>query len=417
MIAEAAVRVMARCEEISLCTEEPGRVTRRFLAEPMHRVHGLLGGWMEEAGLSTRVDDAGNLVGRLTASPEARSLLVGSHLDSVPNGGRYDGVLGVLIALAAAEQCGAETLPFHLDIIGFSEEEGVRYSMPYLGSNAVAGRFDVNWFDRVDAQGVTLHQAITSFGLNPSGIASAAYDPERVIGYLEPHLEQGPVLDRAGLPVGVVDGIAGQSRIRIEFRGESGHAGTTPMEGRRDALVSAARFVEVVRQAGRNFDDLRATVGRIECAPNAPNVIPGAVRLSLDLRHKRDEPREAALEQILEAASGIAEEESTPLAILEELHQPAVAVGDELTELLADAVEECGLQRLSVSSGAGHDAVAMSAAFPVAMLFVRHPGAVSHHPDERVDEADVAVAIDVMTRFFRRLAEAERRSVQDPSSL
>ena len=407
---------MARCEELSFCTEEPGRVTRRFLAEPMHRVHGLLGGWMEEAGLATRVDDAGNLVGRLTAPENARTLLVGSHLDSVPNGGRYDGVLGVLIALAAAEQCRSEGLPFHVDVIGFSEEEGVRYSMPYLGSNAVAGRFDVNWFDRIDSDGVKLHEAVSSFGLNPGGISSAAYDPQQVIGYIEPHLEQGPVLERAGLPVGIVEGIAGQSRVRIEFRGEAGHAGTTPMEGRRDALVSAARFVEYVRQTGNRFDDLRATVGRIECVPNAPNVIPGAVRLSLDLRHKRDESREAALEQILEAASDIAEEERTPLAILEELHQPAVAVGDELTELLAGAVSDCGVQRLDVPSGAGHDAVAMAAAFPVAMLFVRHPGAVSHHPDERVDEEDVAVAIDVMARFFRRLAETERRRTPQPSS-
>ncbi|MEQ8835601.1 MAG: hydantoinase/carbamoylase family amidase, partial [Lacipirellulaceae bacterium] len=289
--------VMARCDELGHCSEEPGQITRRFLSKPMHDVHDRLAAWMRSAGLSTRIDNAGNLIGRLegqsiTAGESPRTLLLGSHLDSVPGGGRYDGVLGVLLGLALIEALEGVNLPFHLDIIGFSEEEGVRFSKPYLGSSAVAGRFETEWLERVDAEGTTLREAIVEFGLAPDCLGDAAYSTEEVIGFIEPHLEQGPLLESCGSPGGLVTAIAGQSRLRLAFTGQMGHAGTTPMQGRHDALVSSAEFIRAVRELGTRVEGLRATVGRLKVMPNAPNVIPGRVELSLDVRHAEDEVRE-----------------------------------------------------------------------------------------------------------------------------
>lgn len=395
---------MAQCEVVAHCSEEPGCITRRCLTEPMQQVHRELSGWMREAGLDTRCDSAGNLIGRRHSLAAKQTLLVGSHLDSVPGAGRYDGVLGVLMSLAVSKALASTPLPFHLDVIGFSEEEGVRFNKPYLGSSAVAGCFQDNWLERVDPNGVSLREALVAFGGDPDRIADAAYPAEQVIGYVEPHLEQGPVLERTGLPVGVVSGIAGQSRLRLEFCGEAGHAGTTPMAGRRDALVAAAALISSVRATSRTHNGLLATVGRIESFPNAPNVIPDRVELSLDVRHLENPIRELAVHTILNDAENIASADGCQFTVIEHTSHAAVAVDKNLTQLMADAVADCGFEPRQVPSGAGHDAVIMSQRFPVAMLFVRHPGAVSHHPDERVDLEDVATGIDTLTRFILRVA-------------
>ena len=400
---------MRRCDELAEFTEEPGRVTRRYLCEPMRGVHKLLRGWMRAAGLDTRIDSAGNLVARKRARGDARVLVIGSHLDSVPGGGKYDGVLGVMIGLALAESLSSSQLPFHLDLVGFSEEEGVRFNKPYLGSAAMAGWFRKEWLDRKDTTGVVMRDAVETFGLDPEKFGEAAYRPDEVIGYLEPHLEQGPVLERCGSPVGVVTGVVGQSRLRLAFEGEAGHAGTTPMEGRHDALVCAAEFVRVVRALAtleeNKSGDLRATVGKLKVVPNAPNVIPQRVEFSLDVRHPDDGHREATIERALAAGRMIGEQEGCKFDVIENTPETAVAVDDRLSGLLTEAVHEQGLEPIRLPSGAGHDAVAMARRFPVAMLFLRHPGGVSHHPDERVDAADVAVAVEVLERFLVRLAE------------
>lgn len=404
---------MARCFELSQLTEEPGRITRRFLCEPMHKVHERLAEWMEAIGMEPRVDNAGNLIGRRrSARTQAKTLLVGSHLDSVPGGGQYDGVLGVLIALATCETLAQQELPFHLDVIGFSEEEGVRYSKPYLGSSAVAGRFDPAWLDRHDRGGLSMRDAMAGFGLDTDCIAQSAYDPAEVIGYVEPHLEQGPVLEHCGCPLGVVSGIVGQSRLRVEFVGQAGHAGTTPMDCRCDAMVCAARFIRMVRRIGQSIPDIRATVGQLIVTPNAPNVIPERVEVSLDIRHADDGVRDEAVERCLAEGTRIAKSDNASFRVLEDSPQPAVQVDPTLTTTLAEAAERLGVSPMRLPSGAGHDAVMMAATFPVAMLFVRHPGGVSHHPDERVEAADVALAIDTMGRFVQNLASTHTAPTQ-----
>src|SRR5262245_56632762 len=317
--ASLAQEVLARCEVIAGFSEEPGKVTRTFLCPPMRRVHEHLGGRMRAAGLAVRLDAVGNLIGHYPAAPltlpspptdggegrvrgaeeGAPVFLIGSHLDSVPDAGKYDGVLGVLLGVAAVEALGWERLPFAVEVLGFCEEEGVRYRTPYLGSLAACGRFDPALLGRADAAGVSLADALRAFGLDPLRIPESAYAPGRVLGYLESHLEQGPVLDAVDGPLGVVEAIAGQSRLWLCFEGKAGHAGTLPMHLRHDALAAAAEFVVAAEQHARALDGLVATVGTLAVAPGAVNVVPGAARLSLDVRHAQDGTRERATAELL----------------------------------------------------------------------------------------------------------------------
>lgn len=423
-IENAAQRVIARCAALATHTETPGRITRRYLSEPVHAAHHDLNGWMTAAKMRVRMDAAGNLIGRRPpgsppgSSPGSGSkknepnadppvLLIGSHIDTVPNAGRYDGVLGVLVGLAVAEALHERNiaLPFALDVVAFSEEEGVRFATPYLGSAALAGTYPASWLDLTDDDGHTVRDAIQNFGLDPGAIDDAAYDPQRVLGFLEVHLEQGPVLEQGDQPVGVVNAIAGQSRLRLRLVGEAGHAGTTPMTPRRDALACAARLIAEVQDHGRSIEGLRATVGFLDVQPNVRNVIPGQAELSLDIRHASDNARDASVKTLLDTATRLAQQDGIDLEVVDHQTQPATPMDPSLTGMLTDAMEDAGLPPVALLSGAGHDAVAMAEAFPVAMLFVRHPGGISHHPDEHVEAADVAVAIDVMTRAVLRLAE------------
>ena len=403
--------VMTRCDELALDTEEEGVLTRRFLTPAMRAAHERVRGWMNDARLEARLDNAGNLVGRRaasTATEKPRVLISGSHLDTVPHAGRYDGALGVLMSIALVERLGEAELPFHLDVAALSEEEGVRFSLPYLGSSALAGKFNPDWLRRRDEHGTTLQEAIRWYGLDPQGMNDAAYDPDEVIGYFEPHLEQGPVLEKCGCPVAAVTGIAGQSRLRLAFHGEAAHAGTTPMSQRRDALCCAAEFISLVRKTGAETEGLRATVGKIKTTPNTANVVPSRVDVTLDIRHIDDPVRERAVAHLLESGKQIAEQGGCAFSVYDQHGETAVKTDTGMTEMLCGAIEHCGCSKHLAPSGAGHDAVAMSASFPVVMLFLRHPGAVSHHPDERVERDDVATGIEVMHQFIMELAERER---------
>ncbi|CAK9037423.1 Ureidoglycolate hydrolase (AtUAH) (Allantoate amidohydrolase 2) (AtAHH2) (Ureidoglycolate amidohydrolase) [Durusdinium trenchii] len=400
-----ARNVLSRCDELGGCTSEPGRITRLFLDEPMRGVHVRLTEWMHQARLSPHVDNAGNCIGRLRSRDGDKVLLIGSHLDSVPGAGRYDGVLGVMLGVAVSEWLADHELPFHLDVIGFSEEEGVRYKMPYLGSAAVAGRFDPKWLSREDEHRITMREAMTSFGLSPDDLESCKYDPRQVIGYLEPHLEQGPVLERLNQPLGVVTGIVGQTRLLLAFIGQAGHAGTAPMVGRRDALVAAATFIQQVRKTAHEMDGLKATVGSMRVYPNTPNVIPGGVQLTLDVRHLADDVRQHGIETLMSAGYKIAESEGCAFEVLEETSQHSVNADTRMMSMLSDTVKECCAGPVLLESGAGHDAAIMGQHFPMAMLFLRHPGGVSHHPDERVELDDVAMAIEVLGQYVLRLAD------------
>ena len=403
--AQLAADCLNRCDVISGMSEIDGEITRRFLTEPIKQAHDFLRLRSQELGLHVRIDDGGNFIGRRLGTDTSKTLLIGSHLDTVPNGGKYDGLLGTLIGLAVVERIGAESLPMNIDVIGFSEEEGVRFSLPYIGSHAITGTFDRKWLTRTDKNGTTMRSAIESFGLNPDGIHNAAYDATEVVGFVEPHIEQGPLLYRVDRPVAMVTSIAGQSRLLLRFLGEKGHAGTAPMRFRNDALVAASKWIGEVAEQGRSVEELRATVGYVDASPNVRNVIADQVDVSLDVRHTDDSVRVAAVDRLLQSAKKIGESEGVSFEVIEHQAQPAVIMDDELCQLLRGSMASCDAGAFSMFSGAGHDAAVLAAKFPSTMLFIRQPSGISHHPDEDVQQQDVAVAIDVLTEFVFRIAK------------
>jgi hydantoinase/carbamoylase family amidase len=396
-----AAAVLARCDELAAFSEEPGRLTRRFATPALWQAGEMVREWMEAAGMAVRRDAIGNLIGRL-GDGDGRTLLVGSHLDTVRDAGRYDGMLGVLVAIASLERLRDQerSLPYGVEVLAFADEEGVRYGTGYLGSSVVAGCFDSADLERRDSAGVPLAEAVRAFGGDPERLAGAGRDPADLIGYFEVHIEQGPVLEAAGVPLGVVGAIAGQSRARIAFTGEAGHAGTVPMALRRDALCAAAEFVSAVEAVARDHEGVVATVGELEVPDGASNVIPGRVVLSLDVRHAADSLRESVGRQLFERADAIAGERALVLEWVVVQETRAVDCSRELTELVAEAVAASGHPLVRLASGAGHDAVPLSTIAPIAMLFVRCAGGVSHNPAESVTTEDVAAAIDVTTKFL-----------------
>ena len=397
--------VLARCDLLACYSEEPNRITRTCLCGAMHQVHASLRTWMERAGMSVRLDAAGNLIGHYPAAGAgARALLIGSHLDSVPDAGKYDGILGVLLGVAAVQALGGQRLPFAIEVLGFCEEEGIRFRTPFLGSLAVCGRLTEEFLERTDDNGVSLSEALRHFGIDPARVSEAAYWPGGVLGYLEAHIEQGPVLDDAKLPLGVVDAIVGTSRCWLRFVGKAGHAGTLPMALRQDALVAAAEFIIAVDRAARSVDGLRATVGSLTVAPDAVNVVPGLARLSLDVRHPLDEVREQAVASLREQAAAVAARRGVALHVDQPDSRGAVPTDPRLTRLLAETVARAGYPVHRMASGAGHDAAVMATLTPATMLFIRSPGGISHHPAEAVLPQDVTAALEVMVAFLHRLA-------------
>jgi allantoate deiminase len=401
---QRAQRAIAECRRIAGMSEEVGGTTRRFLTPPVREVHALLHGRMEAIGMNVSVDAAGNLRGRWHP-PAGRSkrLIIGSHIDTVPNAGAFDGILGVTLALECAEIAQELKLPLTIEIIAFSEEEGVRFGVPFIGSRAAAGRFDPALLKLKDADGVTLDDAIRAFGLDPGGIEKAAID-EDALGFFEIHIEQGPVLEAEGLQVAAVTAIVGQTRHILTWTGHANHAGTTPMHLRRDALAGAAEWIVAVESLAQRTDGLVATVGHVDVEPNAGNVIAGAVRVSLDVRHADDAARKSAVDALLAQAETIAARRGLALQCARQMDQPAVPMDERLTAFLAEATEAAGLPVKLMPSGAGHDAMVMASRVPTAMLFLRSPGGLSHHPDETVLEEDVAAALGVCRKFLERLA-------------
>jgi allantoate deiminase len=401
--------VMQRCDALAVFSEEPGRLTRRFASTAMRDANAAVAGWMRAAGLAVRQDALGNLIGRYEAErPGAKTLLLGSHLDSVIDAGRYDGPLGVLVALACVQRLHDQgrRLPFAIELYGFAEEEGVRYPS-YLGSRAAAGTLDPATLELADADGITLAEAIRDGGGDPGQLAEASRRGDDLLGYVEVHIEQGPVLEARNLPVGVVSAIAGQSRFAVSFAGVAGHAGTVPMQLRRDALCAAAEFVLATEAQARDTPGLVATVGQIDAQPGASNVIPGHAALSLDVRHQDDAQRERAIDQLRARAEQIASARQVALGWQAGQHSRALACDPALAGLLGRAIEALGHPLLALPSGAGHDGVAMSALTPIAMLFVRCKGGISHNPAESVTVEDVGVAIDVLERFLAAVEAVE----------
>lgn len=385
-------------------SEEPGRTARRFLTPPVRDVHALLHTRMESLGMTVEVDAVGNLRG-LWQPEDARGkrLILGSHIDTVPDAGAFDGVLGVVLALELVESARKLALPLAIEVIAFSEEEGVRFGLPFIGSRAVAGRLDPSTLAVKDANGVSVRRAIESFGIDPSRIEETTADPHAV-GFLELHIEQGPVLEAEGLSVAAVTSIVGQTRLDLKFTGHANHAGTTPMHLRRDALAAAAEWMVKVEALANRTESLVATVGKLNVQPNAGNVIPGGVELSLDVRHARDHVRRTAVNELLEAAESIAARRGLQSSSAKKMDEPSVPLDERLTAFLTDAMEVAGFPPKTIVSGAGHDAMIMAGRMPATMLFLRSPGGLSHHPDETVRDEDVEAALLVGEKFIERLA-------------
>lgn len=394
---------MARCDRLAEFSEDSGRLTRTYGSAVLRSAQSEVAGWMTAAGMAVRRDAIGNLIGRLAgADPATPTLLLGSHLDSVPDAGRYDGPLGILVAIAAIDAVRRETgpLPFGIEVVAFADEEGARFHTTFLGSRAMAGSISPDDLIRADANGVTLREAIREFGGDPDDLRSCMRS-DGILAYIEVHIEQGPVLEALDIPIAVVTGIAGQSRIAASFSGQANHAGTVPMLARRDALAGASEFVLAAERLGRETPGLVATVGAMSVRPGASNVIPGRVDLSLDLRHASDRTREQAVARAKSSATAIAAARHLGLAWETVMEAPAVACDDRLVAALGAAAEAEGVSASRLTSGAGHDAIPMAAIAPVGMLFVRCAGGISHHPDEQVEEGDVQVAIDTLVRFIR----------------
>ncbi|HEY4046690.1 MAG TPA: allantoate amidohydrolase [Acidobacteriaceae bacterium] len=395
--------VIERCRRLALVSDIQGETTRTFLSPAMRMCMHAVQSWMEAAGMSVTTDAAGNLRGLYPGrTSDAPRLLIGSHLDTVPNAGAFDGVLGVMLGLALIESLNQERLSFAIELIGFSEEEGVRFKLPFIGSRALVGRFDPSLLSSEDSTGISLKLAIEAFGLDPDKLGNAILHANSV-AYLEFHIEQGIVLESRDLSLGVVDGVAGQTRGEMRFLGHANHAGTTPMSLRRDAMSAAAQWICELEQRASSKKDLMATVGRIQAFPGAGNVIAGEVLASLDIRHPDDGIRREFVNETIASADSIAMRRGLKSNWKMQLEQPAVRMDARLTELTSCAIAKSGIAPLRMISGAGHDAMIVAERLPAAMIFVRSPGGISHHPDETVREEDIENALTAGLVFLKEL--------------
>jgi allantoate deiminase len=410
---EQAREVIRWCRQLSTLSEDANAITRTCLSKPMREVHTALAAWMARLGMTVRVDAIGNLRGvyparvgpsRLAAVPR---FYIGSHLDTVPNGGAFDGVLGTVLAVALVELLGQKRFPFAIEVVGFTDEEGVRFGAPFLGSRALTGTFDPALLDRLDEHGRSLRDAIRNFGLDPNRIPDARA-PANGLGYLEFHIEQGPVLENLNLPLAVVDVISGQSRAEVIFDGVAGHAGTTPMTMRKDALACAAAWIAEVEREALAAPGLVATTGKIAIEPGASNVVPGRATVSLDVRHPEDRMRQASAERLSRAAEEIATRRGLKMTWEPRVDQASVAMDAPMAAMLDRALEKSGAPIHRMFSGAGHDAMIVAASMPAGMVFLRCEGGVSHHPSENVRADDVAAALGAGLQFLNDLEIAHR---------
>jgi hydantoinase/carbamoylase family amidase len=400
--------LMNRLAELATLTDTPGTLTRLVLSPAHQRAIALISAWMQEAGLETYVDAIGNLVGRTKNSAGKPTLLLGSHIDTVRDAGAYDGNFGVLAAITAVELLAAE-LPYALEIIAFGDEEGSRFPQTLCGSRAVAGSFDPSALDAADQNGTTLRDALKAFGCDPDGIAQIARSPAEILAYVELHIEQGPVLEGSKLPVGIVTAINGASRLRVTLSGTAGHAGTIPMAMRRDALAAAAEQILFIQSHATAIPNLVATVGSIAIHPGAPNSVPGRATYSIDIRAPEDCIRAQATAAITGRLIEIAAGRNIEISITQTHDAPATACAPWLQAQLAAAISAQNLPVFHLPSGAGHDAMAIAALCPVAMLFTRCKGGISHTPAESITAEDADIAVAVLLEFLRNFAKPEAR--------
>ncbi len=399
----SAQRIWDRCEALALCSETTDALTRIYLSEQQRAANALVQAWMQEAGMATHLDAIGNIVGRYEGSqPRLPCLMLGSHLDTVRDAGKYDGMLGVVAAIECVHALNASStrLPVAIEVVGFADEEGVRFSATLLGSRAIAGSFDVSALDKTDRNGTSMRDAIRQFGLDPSAIATATRHRHDVAAFVELHIEQGPVLEAEGLAVGVVTAINGFCRSVAEIHGMAGHAGTVPMNLRKDALVAAAECVLAIESLARETPDLVTTVGQIEAFPGAINVIPGKVRFTIDVRSPRDEERVNASNRIAQLIAKICARRHLTFGIVPMHEGKTAGCAPWLMQQLGNAIAAENMVVRSLPSGAGHDGMAIIAIADIAMLFVRCKGGISHNPAEAITLEDIAVSTRVFLRFI-----------------
>lgn len=404
----AAQEVINRCRSAARFSETHAGTTRTFLCDAMHDCHAFFRSWMEAAGMEVAVDRAGNLRGFYPGqTPGAPTFVLGSHLDTVPHAGAFDGVLGVAIAIALVQSLKGRTLPCALEVVGFSEEEGIRFRIPFIGSLGWLQQLPSSVLEAKDKAGISVSEAIEAFGAGRCD--NVSHKSSRRIGFLEFHIEQGPVLDNLGLPLALVTAIAGQTRASVAFSGSANHAGTTPMHTRKDALAAVAEWILSVEDSARSLEGLVATVGAVEIFPGAPNVIAGKATATLDVRHRDDAVRSLAAGTILKRAKDIAAARGLTVEHSIELNQAAMPMDVRLLSTLQKAFLEVGVEPHRMVSGAGHDAMIIAEHMPAAMIFIRSPGGISHHPAEAVHVADVELALRVGLEFLSRVTAEEFR--------
>ncbi|NVD99234.1 allantoate amidohydrolase [Massilia sp. BJB1822] len=402
---EFGPKVMAWSEVLAQWSDDEDGLTCAYMTDAHRKSAAQLAEWMHAAGMEVHIDAVGNVVGRyLSDAAGAKTLITGSHYDTVRNGGKYDGRLGILLPIAIVDHLHkqGEKLPFHFEVIGFAEEEGVRFRSTFLGSNAVTGRFDMKLLDALDANEISMRSALEAAGHDTAAIPAIARKAEDVLAFVEVHIEQGPVLLERGLPLGVVTAIAGSSRYLVELRGLASHAGTTPMTMRKDAAAAAAEIVLLVEQRCGQTEALVGTVGQLQVPGGSVNVIPGACKLSLDIRAADDSVRQAAVKDVLDGIAAICERRQVEFSLERVVEASAAPCAPWLMRQFGDAVQRSGLQRFDLLSGAGHDAMAMAALTDVAMLFTRcGNGGISHNPLETMTADDADLAAQVLLDFLR----------------
>jgi allantoate deiminase len=404
-------RILDRIDRLAAITEDAPRLARTYLTDAHREANELVAAWMREAGMAVRTDAVGNVVGRYEGhTADLPALMIGSHLDTVRDAGKYDGMLGVIIGVEAVAALNAtsERKDFALEVVGFANEEGTRFGATLTGSRAIAGTLDAAQLTSRDAAGVTMAEAMRRFGLDPAKIGAAARRRDELLAYVEVHIEQGPVLEARGLPLGVVTAISGATRLMVELTGLAGHAGTVPMTQRQDALVAAAEAILAVERYCERTAGLVGTVGRIEAMPGAINVIPGVACFTIDIRAEKDADRVAAVNRVRDALAQIAKRRRIGVDVRGLHEAPSCGCAPALMAGLERAVEAGGLKSTRLPSGAGHDAMAAAAITEVAMLFVRCKAGISHNPAEAITAADAALAAETLLRFIRDFAPLRR---------
>lgn len=398
---EKAQRIMRRIDTLAQYSAMDGMVTRAYLTAQHKAAHQQLAEWMQQAGLQTWQDEVGNQWGRLvSANPTQGTLIIGSHSDTVVNAGKYDGPLGVIMAIEALASLQGQALPFHVDVVAFADEEGTRFNTTLLGSSGVCGCWNPAWLDIVDADGISIGQALAEFGLEAAAIGQASRQAESLKGYLEVHIEQGPLLESLDLAVGVVTGIAGAKRYLIDIKGVAGHAGTVPLSLRHDALCAAAEMISCTESFAQQ-QQIVATVGKCQIRGGAVNVIPGNVQFSLDIRSQDQAQLELCCQQLLEQYRTIAVARVVTINIENIYQASAVPCDAKLQAQWGEAVAAVtGKPAYYLSSGAGHDAMMMANITPMGMLFLRCEKGISHNPRENVQLDDVAVALACLIQML-----------------